>query len=167
MLYIFRIKDQPFFKFGYTASSPWRRAATGFWSNVHPAALCNKLSYADLELVGLYDGGLAEEAAVKASLPPVAGEFWSLELLGLLTTLLDFMQPQAPAARASRDAAARGPARGEAALLLWEVLDALHLRCSLPQVSSPEAAPDHSQWHGQGSLQEVQPRSPEAESQAP
>ena len=94
MLYISRIKDQPYVKFGYTASSPWRRAATGFWSNVHPVALCNKLSYADLELVGLYGGSLAEETAVKASLPPLAGEFWSLEMLGPLTTLLDFMQPR-------------------------------------------------------------------------
>ena len=39
MLYIFKVEGAPFVKFGFTASCPWRRISTGFWSNVHTCML--------------------------------------------------------------------------------------------------------------------------------
>ena len=91
MLYIFKVVDAPFIKMGFTGSCPWQRIATGFWSNIHPLQCCSKLGWQDLELVALYAGGLDVEAAVKASIPPVSGEFWAEDMLKPLMTLLGFL----------------------------------------------------------------------------
>ena len=83
-------------KFGFTASCPWRRISTGFWSNVHPPACCNRLGWQHLELVALYAGGMQTEAAVKAAIPPAAGEFWPLDMLQPLMSLLSFLEHPLP-----------------------------------------------------------------------
>ena len=77
MLYIFRVLGSVYVKLGITSGSPWKRAATGFWPNVRPDACCGCLGWENLELVALFSGGLADEAALKRALPPAVGEFWT------------------------------------------------------------------------------------------
>ena len=95
-LYIFRVEGTGFVKLGYTATCPWRRISNGFWSNIHPPACCNRLDWQHLDLVAFYAGGLEIEAAVKTAISPVAGEFYSEELLGPITTLLEFLVARLP-----------------------------------------------------------------------
>jgi hypothetical protein len=86
-LYMFHIRDTGFVKFGFTYGDPWTRAATGFWSNVHPKECCGKLGWENLELMPCYEGGPDVEAAIKKALPPHTGEFWRVEYAGQLLTL--------------------------------------------------------------------------------
>lgn len=76
MLYIFKVVDTGFVKLGFTHGNPWKRVATGFWSNIHPKACCHKLGFDNLELVACFEGDEKVEAAVKEALPPHFGEFW-------------------------------------------------------------------------------------------
>lgn len=84
MLYVFQISSTGFVKMGHTLDDPWRRAATGFWSNIHPTELCHKLGWENLQLLALYDGSEAIEQAIKDAIPPTRGEFWPLGLLPAL-----------------------------------------------------------------------------------
>ena len=84
MLYIFRHLSAPWVKLGWTERCPQRRAAR-FWINVHPTALCGRLSSTDFELCALFEGGKAEEQLIQELMPPRCGEFWPAdELDGLL-----------------------------------------------------------------------------------
>ncbi len=76
MIYIFRVGDAGFLKLGFTRGSPWTRVATGFWSNLHPAACCQKLGWDDLELLHCFAGDEEAEKAIKQQVPPHFGEFW-------------------------------------------------------------------------------------------
>ena len=96
MLYVFRVTGAGFLKLGFTHGSPWRRVATGFWSNVHPRACCGKLGWADLELLAMFDGSEAVEAEIKAAVPPTCGEFWPERLLQLLLNLAGSLCPSLP-----------------------------------------------------------------------
>ena len=87
MLYIFKVVDTGFVKLGFTHGSPWKRVATGFWSNIHPKACCHKLGWDNLELVACFDGDEKVEAAVKEALPPHFGEFWPDEQITELLCL--------------------------------------------------------------------------------
>ncbi len=94
MLYVFKVLDSPFVKMGYTDGCPYRRIATGFWSNVHPEACCGKLGWSSLQLLALYTGSKEQEQAVKEAVPPTKGEFWPEEMLEqLLSTLGGLAQP--------------------------------------------------------------------------
>ena len=89
MLYFFKVLDSPFFKFGWTEqANPWNRIQTGFWSNVHPKELCNRLGPENLELIYLFHGGKDFEAVIKSLFPPLCGEFWEQGDLESLLTLL-------------------------------------------------------------------------------
>lgn len=85
MLYIFRVVGTGCLKMGFTRGDVWKRVATGFWSNVHPATCCGRLGWANLELLALFSGGVPDEEAVKQVLPPTVGEFWPEEELEALT----------------------------------------------------------------------------------
>ena len=76
MLYVFQISSTGFDKMGYTLGDPWRRAATGFWSNVHPTEFCHQLGWEGLQLLALFDGSEVIESAIKDAIPPTRGEFW-------------------------------------------------------------------------------------------
>jgi len=96
MLYVFNIIDTPFLKMGFSSGCPWRRVARGFWNNVHPSECCGKLGWHNLELLAVFKGSLADEAAVKRALPPVTGEFWAEEMAKPLLTLLGFLGESLP-----------------------------------------------------------------------
>jgi DNA-directed RNA polymerase subunit RPC12/RpoP len=96
MLYVFQISNTGFVKMGYTRGNPWRRAATGFWSNIHPTECCHNLGWENLQLLALYDGSEIIEAAIKEALPPTRGEFWSHELLPALLRVLGFLCSSLP-----------------------------------------------------------------------
>jgi uncharacterized C2H2 Zn-finger protein len=96
MLYIFKLRDVPYIKFGYTSDSPWARVSNGFWSNLHPLQCCNRLSFSHLDLVALYTGSKAIESSIKETFPPVAGEFWGEDMLAPMMTLLDFLEHLLP-----------------------------------------------------------------------
>ena len=81
MLYIFKVRDLPFIKFGFTRICIWERIATGFWSNVRPKDCCGALAWDDLEVLALYPGTEEGEKALKEAIPPTAGEFWPEEQL--------------------------------------------------------------------------------------
>jgi len=103
MLYVFKIVDTPFLKMGFTSGCPWRRVTRGFWSNVHPSECCGKLGWHNLELLAVFKGSLADEAAVKRALPPVTGEFWAEEMAKPLLTLLGFLGENLPQPRTLRN----------------------------------------------------------------
>ena len=96
MLYLFKVRDLPYIKMGFTGSCPWRRIATGFWSNLHPSDCCNKLGWQDLELIALFPGSLEDEAAIKKTLPPSIGEFWPADTLDSLQSSLALLGPPIP-----------------------------------------------------------------------
>ena len=50
--------------------------ATGFWSNIHPKACCDRLGWDNLELLAVFDGSIEAEVAIKQAIPPHFGEFW-------------------------------------------------------------------------------------------
>jgi hypothetical protein len=74
MLYVFKVIGAPYIKVGYTSCCPWRRIASGFWSNVHPSECCGKLGWKDLELLAVFPGSLKDEAALKSAIPPATGD---------------------------------------------------------------------------------------------
>ena len=96
MLYVFRVRGAPYVKMGFTASCPWRRIAQGFWSNLHPTECCGKLAWEDLELLALFAGDEAQEAALKQKLPPVRGEFWHESLEQALLAAMRALLPELP-----------------------------------------------------------------------
>ena len=56
MLYIFKVVDSPFFKFGFTDQiNPWSRIQKEFWTNVHPPELCQKFNPENLKLIFLFE----------------------------------------------------------------------------------------------------------------
>ena len=88
MLYLFKVVDTPFLKMGFTNGCPWRRVATGFWSNVHPSECCGKLGWENLQLMAVTQGTLEQEAAIKQALPPSLGEFWPEEMAEQILRLM-------------------------------------------------------------------------------
>ncbi len=91
-IYIFKVGDSGFFKLGFTRGCPWKRIASGVWSNVHPEACCNKLGFENLNLLALYKGTLEQEQALQALNPyPENGEFWPD---WLRETILDALKRQ-------------------------------------------------------------------------
>ena len=89
MLYFFKVLDSPYFKFGWTEqANPWNRIQTGFWTNLHPKQLCQKLGPENLELIYLFRGGKDFEIVMKSLFPPLEGEFWEQVDLGGMLTLL-------------------------------------------------------------------------------
>jgi hypothetical protein len=96
MLYLFKVHGLPFIKMGFTRSCPWRRIATGFWSNLHPSECCGRLGWKDLELIAVFPGTLQDEAAIKKALPPTCGEFWPEEMAPPLKALLGFLAGELP-----------------------------------------------------------------------
>lgn len=94
MIYIFRVGDAGFLKLGFTRGSPWTRVATGFWSNLHPAACCQKLGWDDLELLHCFAGDEEAEKAIKQQVPPHSGEFWpECQLEALLACVASLCDP--------------------------------------------------------------------------
>lgn len=76
---------------GFTRGNPWRRAATGFYSNRHPPSCCHLLGYENFELVALFNGTQADEKAVKMVFPPTHGEFWPDSLEAPLVNIMSYM----------------------------------------------------------------------------
>jgi hypothetical protein len=94
MIYIFRVVGAGFVKLGFTHGSPWTRVATGFWSNIHPKACCNKLGWDNLELLAVFDGSIEAELAIKQAIPPHFGEFWpECQLEALLNSVASLCSP--------------------------------------------------------------------------
>ena len=92
MLYVFAIGAEPWVKFGYTNHpNPWRRVIRGFWSNAHPPEVCGHLGYGDLELLALFEGGLAEEQALQHHVPADFFEFCRRSRLPLILAALGEM----------------------------------------------------------------------------
>ena len=79
MLYLVRVEGGPWVKLGWTTQSIWRRLGHGLHGNQHPPELCNRLEWSNLTLLGLWQGGRAEELQLQSALPPHTGEFWPLE----------------------------------------------------------------------------------------
>ena len=96
MLYLFKVRDAPFIKMGFTRSCPWRRIATGFWSNLHPTDCCDKLGWEDLELVAVFPGSLEDEKSIKKTFPPTVGEFWPEQMVNVLKSTLGFLGGELP-----------------------------------------------------------------------
>jgi hypothetical protein len=96
MLYVFKVVGTPYVKMGYSNGCPYRRIATGLWSNVHPTECCGKLGWSDLQLLALFNGTMGQEAAVKMVLPPIMGEFWADEMLTPLLLVLGFIADACP-----------------------------------------------------------------------
>ena len=89
MLYIFKVVDSPFFKFGFTdQTNPWNRIQNGFWTNVHPKELCGKLGFQNFNLLHVFEGDEKLERAMQRIFPPHAGEFWNDEDLSDFVWLL-------------------------------------------------------------------------------
>ena len=89
MLYIFKVVDLPFFKFGFTdETNPWNRIQNGFWTNVHPKELCGKLGFQNFNLLHVFEGDEKLERAMQSIFPPHAGEFWKDEDLSDFVWLL-------------------------------------------------------------------------------
>ena len=91
MLYVFEIRESPFFKFGWTERhNPYDRIRNGFWTNLHPDDLCQKgnpenaekLGPENLNLIFLFEGDKKLETVIKSLFPPECGEFWRKEDLG-------------------------------------------------------------------------------------
>ena len=89
MIYIFKVVGTEFVKLGFTQGNPWKRAATGFWSNVHPVECCGRLGWDNLELVALFEGTKWCETWIKESsfVKPYVGEFWLEDQLTALLRL--------------------------------------------------------------------------------
>ena len=101
VLYIFKIHG--FWKLGVAKECAWKRfKEKGFWHLQHPKELCKRLSFADVELVHLFQGGLDEELAIKAAHPGDVGEFYTgdryAEILSACAHLNALPLPPRPAA---------------------------------------------------------------------
>ena len=80
MLYLFKVINSPFFKFGWTEKEdPWDWIRNGFWTNSHPPELCQKLNPENLELIFLFEGDRRMERAMQSIFPPANEEFWKDE----------------------------------------------------------------------------------------
>ena len=80
MLYIFKVVDLSWFKFGFTdQKNPWNRIQTGFWTNVHPMELCGKLGAEQFQLIHLFEGDEKLERAIQSIFPPYVGKCWNDE----------------------------------------------------------------------------------------
>ena len=80
MLYFFKVLVLVFIKFGWTENeNPFNRIQRGFWSNVHPKELCNRLGPENLELLYLFEGGKQLESVLQSLFPPDCGEIWTEE----------------------------------------------------------------------------------------
>jgi hypothetical protein len=88
MLYLFDVNGTDFVKMGFTGQTIWARVADGFWRNKHPKGCCHKLGFANMELLMLVPGTLADEAVIQAQLPPDEGEFWHKDRLVALKAAL-------------------------------------------------------------------------------
>ena len=89
MLYIFKVVDSPFFKFGFTDQvNPWNRIQRGFWTNVHPPELCQKLDPDNFELIFIFEGDERLERVIQSLFPPYAGEFWKEDDLDEIVDML-------------------------------------------------------------------------------
>lgn len=89
-LYIFQL-EHGWCKFGVSAGCPWvRYERHGFWGLQHPPCLCGKLGPDHVDLIYVFRGGLAEEAAIKASHPPDMSEFYLNRLDELLAACAQF-----------------------------------------------------------------------------
>ena len=89
MLYIFKLLDAPWFKFGFTDQrNPWDRIQNGFWTNTHPPDLCQRLSANNLDLIFLFEGDQRLERVIQSIFPPVRGEFWRESYLEDMVNML-------------------------------------------------------------------------------
>jgi hypothetical protein len=97
MLYVFKVLNTPFFKFGWTEKEdPWDRIQTGFWTNVHPKELCGKLHPENLELIFLFEGDRRLELCMQSIFPPAHGEFWKDEDLDDMIQMLKLIAEELP-----------------------------------------------------------------------
>ena len=97
MLYIFKVVDLPWFKFGYTEqTNPWNRIQTGFWTNVHPTELCGRLGPECFELIALFEGDVKLERAMQSIFPPHTGEFWKDEDIEAFVWMLKLITDEIP-----------------------------------------------------------------------
>ena len=97
MLYIFKVRDFGFFKFGFTdQTNPWNRIQAGFWSNVHPKELCGKLDPENFELIYLFEGDVKLERAMQSIFPPDTGEFWRADDLEDFVWMLKLLTEEIP-----------------------------------------------------------------------
>ena len=93
MLYIFDVLESNYFKFGWTERpNAHDRIQNGFWTNIHPEALCQKgdpennpekFAPSNLNLTFLFQGDMKLESVIKSLFPPECGEFWKKEDLEL------------------------------------------------------------------------------------
>ena len=97
MLYVFKVVDLPWFKFGYTdQTNPWNRIQTGFWTNVHPKELCGKLGAEQFQLIHVFQGDKRLEHCMQSIFPPYAGEFWKDEDLDDFVWILKLIADEIP-----------------------------------------------------------------------
>ena len=86
LLYLFRFGDG-WVKLGCATKCPYERLQFGFWQNVHPEALCNKLD--DAKLLRLWAGTWLDEQALHAALVKDCGEFYRAERTEEITSFID------------------------------------------------------------------------------
>ena len=91
VLYLFQFDG--WVKLG-VAKCPYERLKRGFWHNVHPEALCNKLD--DAKLLRLWAGDYAIEQALHAALLSDCGEFYRGERAQEITEFVDNVLDQLP-----------------------------------------------------------------------
>ena len=97
MLYFFKVISSPFFKFGWTEKdNPWDRIQNGFWTNVHPPELCQKLDPDNLDLIFLFEEDRRLERSIQSLFPPYAGEFWKEEDLDDMVNMLRLTSQEIP-----------------------------------------------------------------------
>jgi len=104
MLYIFKVVDLPFFKFGFTdQTNPWNRIQKEFWTNIHPEALCQKgdpennpekLGPHNLNLIFLFERDNNLESVIKSLSPAYCEEFWRNKDLINMVDMLRLMTEQ-------------------------------------------------------------------------
>jgi len=90
-IYLLRAKGfqgLDYLKLGWS-TQPFQRIANGFWDNVHPPALCNKLGPKKLEVLGVWAATKAEELALHARLIPDCGEWYFGERLPEIRAALE------------------------------------------------------------------------------
>ena len=89
-IYLFEVVDTGFLKLGFTTGCPWRRMASGAWSNVHPKACCDKLGFENMKLLALFKGTMEQERLIQSmNTCPEDGEFWPTIFLGVLLLTLE------------------------------------------------------------------------------
>jgi len=97
MLYIFKVRDSSFFKLGWTAqANPWDRIQNGFWTNVHPPELCQKLNPDNFESIFVFEGDPRLERVMQSIFPPYAGEFWKEDDLDEMVYMLKLIAEEIP-----------------------------------------------------------------------